>query len=95
MPGWSAGLCLSPGYGLDKRWLLFNLQDPGDRFCCMLKPITNGGLRSRLTEQLFDAILRGDLAPGARIVEGKLARQLSVSQSTLREALQELTPRAF
>lgn len=56
----------------------------------MLKPITNGSLRSRLTEQLFDAILRGDLAPGARIVEGKLARQLSVSQSTLREALQEL-----
>ncbi len=56
----------------------------------MLKPITGGSLRTRLTEWLFDAILRGDLAPGTRIVEGKLARQLEVAQTTLREALQEL-----
>ncbi len=56
----------------------------------MLKPITGGSLRTRLTEWLFDAILRGDLAPGARIVEGKLARQLEVAQTTLREALQAL-----
>ncbi len=56
----------------------------------MLKPITAASLRTRLTEWLFDAILRGDLAPGTRIVEGKLARQLEVAQTTLREALQEL-----
>ncbi len=56
----------------------------------MLEPIHRGNLRTRLTAWLFDAILRGDLAPGARIVEGKLARQLEVAQTTLREALQEL-----
>ncbi len=56
----------------------------------MLKPITGSSLRTRLKEWLFDAILRGDLAPGTRIVEGKLARQLEVAQTTLREALQEL-----
>lgn len=56
----------------------------------MLEPIHSGSLRTRLTAWLFDAILRGDLAPGERIVEGKLARQLEVAQTTLREALQEL-----
>ena len=56
----------------------------------MLKPITSGSLRTRLSEWLFDAILRGDLAPGERIVEGRLARQLEVAQTTLREALQQL-----
>jgi DNA-binding GntR family transcriptional regulator len=52
--------------------------------------ITNGSMRSRLTDWLFDAILCGDLKPGARIVEGKLAHRLGVAQTTLREALQEL-----
>jgi DNA-binding GntR family transcriptional regulator len=56
----------------------------------MMEPIANGSMRSRLTDWLFDAILRGDLVPGARIVEGKLARRLGVAQTTLREALQEL-----
>jgi len=55
-----------------------------------MEPIANGSMRSRLTDWLFDAILRGDLAPGARIVEGKLAHRLGVAQTTLREALQEL-----
>lgn len=47
-------------------------------------------LRIQITDRLFDAILRGELNPGDRIIENKLARQLRVGQSTLREALQAL-----
>jgi DNA-binding GntR family transcriptional regulator len=56
----------------------------------MLVPVKRSSLRTHLTSQLFDAILRGELRPGERIVEGKLARELGVAQSTLREALQQL-----
>ena len=54
----------------------------------MIKAMKRGNMRSRLTAHLFDAILHGELRPGDRIVEGKLARQLQIGQSTLREALQ-------
>lgn len=47
-------------------------------------------LRSQITDRLFDAILQGELRPGERIVENKLARELGVGQSTLREVLQTL-----
>ena len=56
----------------------------------MIKPIQHGSLRKRITSHLFDAIVSGELAPGERIVEGRLAKQLRVAHSTLREALQEL-----
>lgn len=56
----------------------------------MLVPVKRSSLRTHLTSQLFDAILHGELRPGERIVEGKLARKLGVAQSTLREALQQL-----
>src|SRR6266567_4739152 len=56
----------------------------------MLAPVKRSSLRTHLTSHLFDAILRGELVPGERIVEGKLARLLGVAQSTLREALQQL-----
>lgn len=56
----------------------------------MLKLFKNRSLRRRLSTLLTDAILHGELRPGERIVEGKLARELRVAQGTLREALQEL-----
>src|SRR5215831_16281237 len=62
----------------------------------MVQPITHrGGLRKQLTEHLFNSILRGELRPAERIVEGKLARELGVGQSTLREGLQELEHRGL
>lgn len=61
----------------------------------MLTPVRQSSLRTHLSTQLFDAILRGELRPGERIVEGKLARELGVAQSTLREALQQLEHRGL
>lgn len=52
-------------------------------------------LRGQVAARLFEAILRGELHPGERIIETKLARQLGVGQSTLREALQELEHRGL
>jgi DNA-binding GntR family transcriptional regulator len=61
----------------------------------MLKPMKRGTMRTQLSEYLTEAILHGELKPGERIVEIKLARQLGVGQSTLREALQVLEHRAL
>jgi len=47
----------------------------------------------RVFEAIQDAIVRGDVAPGAKITEPELARQYGVSRGPLREALQRLEAR--
>jgi DNA-binding GntR family transcriptional regulator len=47
-------------------------------------------LRDDVREALVNAILGGEFHPGDRIIETRVARQLGVSQSTVREALREL-----
>ena len=45
---------------------------------------------SRAVDQLREAIFKGQLAPGSSLGEQTLARELGVSQATVREALQRL-----
>ena len=52
-------------------------------------------LRHELADRLFMAIVSGELQPGERLGEVRLARPLGVCQSTLREALQELEYRGL
>ena len=52
-----------------------------------IKPVT---LRHRIVEVIRQAIKSGDLAPGDRIVELQLAKQLGVGNTAVREALFEL-----
>ena len=47
-------------------------------------------LRDDVAEYLMETILKGDLAPGDKIVESKLARELSISQGAVREAIRDL-----
>ena len=47
-------------------------------------------LRQQVYEALKQIILRGDLASGERIVETKLAEQLEVSRTPIREAIGQL-----
>jgi DNA-binding GntR family transcriptional regulator len=56
----------------------------------MVLPVKRINLRKRLVRYLFQAIIKGEFKSGDRMVEGPLARQLGVAQSSLREALQDL-----
>jgi len=54
------------------------------------RPIARRVLREEIKEYLIDAILRGRLRPGDRIVETRIAQELGVSQTPVREALRDL-----
>jgi DNA-binding GntR family transcriptional regulator len=47
-------------------------------------------LRDEIRDQLIEQILNGNLAPGERIVEMRIAQQFGVSQAPVREALRDL-----
>jgi DNA-binding GntR family transcriptional regulator len=47
-------------------------------------------LRRNVYEAVREAILLGDLAPGERVVEAELARQMRISRGPIREALRQL-----
>jgi len=47
-------------------------------------------LREQIKEILLERILRGELEPGERLVETRLARELGTSQAPVREALRDL-----
>jgi DNA-binding GntR family transcriptional regulator len=55
-----------------------------------LAPIARDSLRSRVYERLLQAIVTGELEPGARLRDQDLASQLGVSRTPVREALQRL-----
>ena len=52
-------------------------------------------LREEIQEHLIEAILRGEVQPGARIVETHVAHQFGVSQAPVREALRDLEMLGF
>jgi DNA-binding GntR family transcriptional regulator len=47
-------------------------------------------LRRDVYETLREAILLGTLAPGSRVVEAEIARQMAISRGPIREALRQL-----
>lgn len=47
-------------------------------------------LSAHVKRILVDKIIRGELVPGQRIVESRLAKELNISQSPVREALRDL-----
>jgi DNA-binding GntR family transcriptional regulator len=65
-------------------------------------PVVNGGdglgppgvartvLRDQVKEILLERIVRGELAPGDRLVETRIAQELGTSQAPVREALRDL-----
>jgi DNA-binding GntR family transcriptional regulator len=55
-----------------------------------LSPIRAGSLRQQVQQRVFDAILTGHFLPGDPLRELDLARDLRVSQATVREALLRL-----
>ena len=53
-------------------------------------PIRHLMLGDQIKDYLLTQILEGDLAPGERIVETRIARELGISQGPVREALRDL-----
>jgi DNA-binding GntR family transcriptional regulator len=53
-------------------------------------PLERRVFREEIREKLIEDILGGRLAPGARIVETRIAQQFGVSQGPVREALRDL-----
>lgn len=53
-------------------------------------PMDTEPLSSKVKRVLLDRIVKGELVPGERIVESRLAKELDISQSPVREALRDL-----
>ena len=53
-------------------------------------PVTRDGLVDRVADSLAEAILAGRMAPGDRIAESTIARQMDLSRAPVREALRRL-----
>lgn len=52
-------------------------------------------LRDEVYQLVLDQLLRGELAPGSRVIESELATKLGVSRTPLREALFRLEQAGF
>lgn len=55
-----------------------------------LKPVDDGTVRRRITQQLTNHIVSGGFSPGQKLTEQQLAASLQVSRGLLREAVREL-----
>src|ERR1051326_340333 len=58
-------------------------------------PLRMKSLPESVAEQMREAILGGQLKPGERLVEQKLATLFGIGQPTVREALKELEYQGF
>jgi DNA-binding GntR family transcriptional regulator len=58
-------------------------------------PITREMLSSKIKDRILQLILEGELQPGDRVVETRIARELGVSQSPVREAIRDLAVVGF
>lgn len=66
------------------------MDSPLDRASSALVLGERRALRDDVREAIVNAILQNEFLPGDRIIETRVARQLGVSQSTVREALREI-----
>jgi DNA-binding GntR family transcriptional regulator len=55
-----------------------------------LTPLARSVLSAQVKDRLLRWIIEGELPPGARVIETRVARQLGTSQAPVREALRDL-----
>lgn len=67
----------------------------GDDMTADRRPVAREVLSELVKDRILTRILRGDLAPGSRIVETRVARELGTSQAPVREALKDLARLGF
>jgi DNA-binding GntR family transcriptional regulator len=67
-----------------------------ESFADALKPLGNRkSVGEHIFEHLKQAIVRGDIAPGSRIVETRIAETMGVSRTPVREAIHKLEREGF
>ena len=71
------------------------MEAPSTKLANPLRPIHLPSAPAAAAEALRNAIIAGDLKPGERLIEQKLAARLHIGPPTLREALQELDYQGF
>jgi DNA-binding GntR family transcriptional regulator len=71
---------------MESRLLIMKAMDQDNKS----RPLERRVFREEIREQLIEDILNGNLPPGARIVETRIAQQFGVSQGPVREALRDL-----
>ena len=59
------------------------------------RPVEREVLSTQVKERILTWIVQGDLPPGSRLVETRLAQQLGTSQAPIREALRDLATLGF
>jgi len=60
-----------------------------------IDPIPREMLSTKIKDRILQLILEGELQPGDRLVETRIARELGVSQSPVREAIRDLVAVGF
>ncbi|RGA00805.1 GntR family transcriptional regulator [Microbispora triticiradicis] len=56
----------------------------------LVEPVVRSPLRDQIRQAVLDGLINGRWKPGDRLVERRMAAELSVSQAPVREALREL-----
>jgi len=59
------------------------------------RPLARNILSSQVKDRILQSILEGELVPGSRVVETRVAREMEVSQSPVREAIRDLAALGF
>ena len=85
-------VCPIDGFLIDMKPSLSSLRTQGAPRPGLVKPIR---LTDQISEVIKKQIFAGDLEPGDRVVEQKIARDLGVGQNAVREALIELSHLGF
>src|SRR5712692_6200862 len=70
--------------------ILGNAPDPFASHASALRQVRPRSLAQSVAVQIREAIVSGQLKPGTRLVEQKIARTFAIGQPTVREALREL-----
>src|ERR671910_289568 len=71
------------------------IPSPAGRVPVKTGPISREMLSSKIKDRILQLILEGELEPGDRLVETRIARELGVSQSPVREAIRDLVAVGF
>lgn len=76
-------------------YMIVNLNNKGEKNMAFQKIGKNKLLREKIYDMLKEAIVSGELKPGERIIESKLAKDIGISRTPIREAIRLLESEGY